>query len=78
MDTACPGLGEGLPERRNPGKDSFQAEPRALKQWVAALPLANASATARLLYQALRLAPMREELAYAAQPHLSLEVALAP
>ena len=54
MNTACPGLGEGLPERRNPGKDSFQAEPRALRQWISALPLANASATARLLYQALR------------------------
>jgi hypothetical protein len=47
-------LGEGLPERRPPTKDSFQTEPRALKMWIEALPLANASATARLLFQALR------------------------
>ena len=47
-------LGEGLPERRAPGADAFSTEARQLRQWIAALPMANASATARQLYQALR------------------------
>lgn len=47
-------LGEGLAAKQPPAKDAFQTDPRALKQWIAALPMANAGATARLLYQALR------------------------
>ena len=54
MSTFYRRLGEGLPERRAPGADAFSTEARQLKQWIAALPLANASATARQLYQALR------------------------
>jgi hypothetical protein len=47
-------LGEGLPERRPPPRDAFQVDPKALKRWVDALPLANASVAARMLFQALR------------------------
>jgi hypothetical protein len=47
-------LGEGLAAKQPPAKDAFQTDPRALRQWIAALPMANAGATARLLYQALR------------------------
>ncbi len=47
-------LCEGLPERKTVGRDAFQTDPRQLKQWIAALPLANASATARQLYHAVR------------------------
>ena len=47
-------LGEGLAAKQPPAKDAVQTDPRALKQWIAALPMANAGATARLLYQALR------------------------
>jgi hypothetical protein len=43
-----------LPERKAAGRDAFQTDPRQLKQWIAALPLANASATARQLYHAVR------------------------
>jgi hypothetical protein len=47
-------LAEGLPERHPPGKNSFQAEAKALKSWIDALPMANPSAAARLLFNALR------------------------
>ncbi len=47
-------LASGFPERKMPGKDHFQADARSLARWIEALPLANAAATARLLYQALR------------------------
>lgn len=47
-------LGEGLTARQPPAKDAFQTDPRTLRQWIAALPMANAGASARLLYQALR------------------------
>ena len=47
-------LCEGLSERKSAGRDAFQTDPRQLKQWIAALPLANASATARQLYHAVR------------------------
>lgn len=47
-------LADGLPERHAPGRNGFSTEPKALRQWIEALPLANASSTARLLYQALR------------------------
>ena len=47
-------LGEGLPERRAPPRDAFQVDPKALKRWIDALPLANASVAARMLFQALR------------------------
>src|SRR5689334_10844804 len=47
-------LAEGLPERHPPGKNSFQSEAKALKSWIDALPMANPSAAARLLFNALR------------------------
>ncbi len=47
-------LGENLAERRPPSKDTFQADPKLLKRWLEALPLANAGVAARMLYQALR------------------------
>ncbi|MCE3003104.1 MAG: hypothetical protein LW860_10450 [Xanthomonadaceae bacterium] len=47
-------LGEGLPERRAPPRDAFQVDPKALKRWIEALPLANASVAARMLFQAVR------------------------
>jgi hypothetical protein len=42
-----------LPERRAPKAGDFATEARALRSWVAALPLANFSATARMLVDAL-------------------------
>lgn len=54
MNAAIERLMSALPQRHVPGKDAFASEPRALKAWIDALPLANASATARLLYQGLR------------------------
>ena len=54
MSTLFKRLGESLPERRPPSKDTFQADPRQLKRWLDALPLANAGVAARMLYQALR------------------------
>jgi hypothetical protein len=47
-------LCEGMPDRITPTNNSFQVDPRQLRPWIAALPLANAAATARLLYQSLR------------------------
>jgi hypothetical protein len=47
-------LGENLLERRAPPRDAFQIEPKALKRWIDALPLANASVAARMLFQAIR------------------------
>jgi hypothetical protein len=47
-------LGEGLLERRAPPRDAFQIEPKALKRWIDALPLANAGVAARMLFQAIR------------------------
>lgn len=46
-------LARTLPERHAPGKSSFAIEPKALRDWVDHLPLANPSATARLLLNAL-------------------------
>ncbi len=43
-----------LPERHAPRGNAFATEPRAVRAWVAALPLANFAATARLLVDALR------------------------
>jgi hypothetical protein len=43
-----------LPERHAPGKNSFAADAKSLRSWVAHLPLANPGATARLLIGALR------------------------
>jgi hypothetical protein len=37
-------LADGLPERHPPGRNSFQTEPKALKAWLDALPMANPSA----------------------------------
>lgn len=54
MSSPFQGLAEGLPERHTPGKNSFQTEAKALKGWIDALPMANPSAAARLLFNALR------------------------
>jgi hypothetical protein len=43
-----------LPERRSPKSGDFNTEARAVRHWVSALPLANFSATARMLADALR------------------------
>lgn len=43
-----------LPERHAPGKNSFAADGKALRNWISHLPLANPGATARLLTGALR------------------------
>ncbi|HET9482996.1 MAG TPA: hypothetical protein VFO79_03495 [Xanthomonadales bacterium] len=48
------GLKTGLAERQAPGSNSFKTDPKTVRAWADALPLANASATARLLYNALR------------------------
>lgn len=42
------------PERHAPGAGAFTTDPRALRSWVAALPLANFGATAKLLLDGLR------------------------
>ncbi len=47
-------LGEGLPERRSPPRDAFQADPKALRRWIEELPLANSAVASRMLFQALR------------------------
>ena len=47
-------MGSALPERHAPGKNSFATEPKALREWVDHLPLANPTATARLLLNGLR------------------------
>jgi len=52
--TGYAGLRTGLAERHTPGQHSFRTDPKSVRQWADALPLANASATARLLYNALR------------------------
>ncbi len=44
----------GVPERRAPRSGDFVTETRALRTWVAALPLANFAATARMLVDGLR------------------------
>ena len=46
-------LGRALPERHAPGKSSFATEAKALRDWIAHLPLANPNATAKLLVTAL-------------------------
>ncbi|MBX3693116.1 hypothetical protein [Dokdonella sp.] len=43
-----------VPERRAARSGDFATEPRALRNWVAALPLANFLATARMLVDGLR------------------------
>ena len=43
-----------VPERRAPRSGDFVTDARPLRAWVAALPLANFSATARMLVDALR------------------------
>lgn len=45
---------QNLPDRHPPKAGDFNTEARAVRAWVAALPLANFSATARLLVEALR------------------------
>ncbi|HJT99521.1 MAG TPA: hypothetical protein VJ696_14480 [Rhodanobacteraceae bacterium] len=42
------------PDRHAPTAGAFATEPRALRSWVAALPLANFNATAKLLLDGLR------------------------
>jgi hypothetical protein len=46
-------LSEGMPPPRSAGSSSFAADPRKTRQWVAALPRANALATQQSLDQAL-------------------------
>jgi hypothetical protein len=46
-------LARALPERHSPGRSSFATEPKALRDWIGHLPLANPAATARLLLNAL-------------------------
>ena len=46
-------LAQALPERHSPGKSSFSTEAKPLRDWIDHLPLANPSATARLLVNAL-------------------------
>ena len=48
------GLRQGLPDRVTPGAASFRTDAKSVRAWADSLPLANASATARLLYNALR------------------------
>ncbi|MGB0132851.1 hypothetical protein, partial [Dokdonella sp.] len=43
-----------LPDRRAPKAGDFNTEARAVRSWIAALPLANFSATARMLVEALK------------------------
>jgi len=46
-------LSEGMPPPRSAGSASFSADPRKARQWVAALPRANALSTQQSLGQAL-------------------------
>ena len=48
------GLKAGMPARQAPGHNSFKSDPKSVRAWADSLPLANASATARLLFNALR------------------------
>lgn len=43
----------GLPTRKPPAANSLVINPRALKQWIDVLPLANVSVAARMLFQVL-------------------------
>ncbi len=45
---------DGLPLRSKPGRDGFPVQARGVKLWIEGLPLANAGATAKLLYNGLR------------------------
>ncbi|MFC4821126.1 hypothetical protein [Dokdonella ginsengisoli] len=47
-------LGAALPPRQIPGSDAFRAEPRALRNWLDALPLANFGAAAGQVLDGLR------------------------
>lgn len=47
-------LMEGLPQRSKSGRDGFPTQARGVKLWIEGLPLANAGATAKLLYNGLR------------------------
>lgn len=47
-------LHEGVPQRGRPGRDAFPTQPKAVKLWIEALPLANSGATARLLYNGIK------------------------
>lgn len=47
-------LQDGLPMRSKPGRDGFPLQARGVKLWIEGLPLANAGATAKLLYNGLR------------------------
>lgn len=43
-----------LPERKSPGRGSFDTRPPRVEAWLAALPMTNVGETTRQLYQALR------------------------
>lgn len=45
---------DGLPLRSKAGRDGFPTQARGVKLWIEGLPLANAGATAKLLYNGLR------------------------
>ncbi|MCU0755747.1 MAG: hypothetical protein MUE46_11600 [Xanthomonadales bacterium] len=45
---------DGLPQRSKPGRDGFPIQAKGVKLWIEGLPLANAGATAKLLYNGLR------------------------
>lgn len=45
---------DGLPMRSKPGRDGFPIQAKGVKLWIEGLPLANAGATAKLLYNGLR------------------------
>jgi len=46
-------LNPTLPERTPPTRDAFDTRPKAVKQWVESLPLANMGEASRQIYQAL-------------------------
>ena len=46
-------LGFDLPERRKPGKDSFNTKQRKVEEWIALLPMGNVGETARQVFGAL-------------------------
>lgn len=46
-------LGFDLPERRKPGKDSFNTKQRKVEEWIALLPMGNVGETARQVFGTL-------------------------
>lgn len=46
-------IGFDLPERRKPGKDSFDTRQRKVEEWIALLPMGNVGETARKVFETL-------------------------